>query len=169
MVKKTYKKTTTEKTSSKTLFDHIRAVTEFQDPEYFDKLTDGDKKTWSNYMMQRFLSMNPDWTEFISEMDPIIVGKQLDPKLTYLLYISMIPKSKIFLEYIKGSKSVNYHEKLVELMKKEYEISKEECIEYLNILSIIDEKNIYTTNLLQKYGINEKEISKILLNRISGT
>jgi hypothetical protein len=169
MVKKTQKKTTTEKTSSKTLFDHIRAVTEFQDPEYFDKLTDSDKKTWSNYMMQRFLSMNPDWTEFISEMDPIIVGKQLDPKLTYLLYISMIPKSKIFLKYIKGSKSVDYHEKLVELMKKEYEISKEECIEYLNILSIIDKKNIYTTNLLQKYGINEKEISKILSNQISET
>jgi hypothetical protein len=169
MVKKTQKKTTTEKTSSKTLFDHIRAVTEFQDPEYFDKLTDSDKKTWSNYMMQRFLSMNPDWTEFISEMDPIIVGKQLDPKLTYLLYISMIPKSKIFLKYIKGSKSVDYHEKLVELMKKEYEISKEECIEYLNILSIIDKKNIYTANLLQKYGINEKEISKILSNQISET
>ncbi len=39
---------------AKSLFDHIKAVTQFQDPNYWDKLEDGDKKTWSNYMVHRF-------------------------------------------------------------------------------------------------------------------
>ena len=38
---------------AKTLFDHIKAVTQFQDPKYWDKLEETDKKTWSNYMVQR--------------------------------------------------------------------------------------------------------------------
>ena len=45
------------------LFDHINAITTIQDPKYFDKLTDEDLKTWSNFMINRFLSMKPEWVE----------------------------------------------------------------------------------------------------------
>ena len=43
------------------LFDHINAITTIQDPKYFDKLGDEDLKTWSNFMINRFLSMKPEW------------------------------------------------------------------------------------------------------------
>ena len=55
---------------AKTLFDHIKAITQFQDPKYFDKLEEGDLKTWSNYMIHRFLSMNSDWIEVLAELQP---------------------------------------------------------------------------------------------------
>ena len=51
---------------AKGLFDHIKAITQYQDPKYFDKLDDEDLKSWSNYMIHRFLSMNPDWIDLIA-------------------------------------------------------------------------------------------------------
>ena len=40
---------------AKGLFDHIKAITSEQNPKYWDILEDDDKKTWSNYMVHRFL------------------------------------------------------------------------------------------------------------------
>ena len=42
---------------TKTLFDHIKQITNVQNQLYWDNITDADKKTWSNYMVHRFLSM----------------------------------------------------------------------------------------------------------------
>jgi hypothetical protein len=38
---------------AKTLFNHLTAITSEQDPNYWDKLDDGDKKTFSNYPKSR--------------------------------------------------------------------------------------------------------------------
>jgi len=46
---------------SKSLFDHIKQITNVQNPMYWESLDDGDKKTWSNYMVHRFLSMKSEW------------------------------------------------------------------------------------------------------------
>ena len=40
---------------AKGLFDHIKQITNVQDPKYWDKLEPEDKKTFSNYMVLRFL------------------------------------------------------------------------------------------------------------------
>ena len=40
-----------------TLFDHITQITNVQNPKYWDTLDESDRKTWSNYMVLRFLSM----------------------------------------------------------------------------------------------------------------
>ena len=53
---------------TKTLFDHIKQITNVQNQLYWDNLTDADKKTWSNYMVHRFLSMNMDWIELVNEL-----------------------------------------------------------------------------------------------------
>jgi hypothetical protein len=63
---------------AKSLFDHIKAITTEQNPNYWETLDDGDKKTWSNYMIHRFLSMNPDWIQVLSEIQPYT--QVLEPK-----------------------------------------------------------------------------------------
>jgi len=50
----------------KKLFDHLNAITAEQDPKYFDKLSEEDLKSWSNFMINRFLSMKPEWVELIA-------------------------------------------------------------------------------------------------------
>ena len=57
-MKKTGKKSLVKK---KSLFDHVNQITATQNPNYWDEISEEDKKTWSNYMTHRFLSMKTDW------------------------------------------------------------------------------------------------------------
>ena len=52
----------------KSLFDHIKQITDVQSPNYWDDISDDDKKSWSNYMVNRFLSMKMDWVELVNEV-----------------------------------------------------------------------------------------------------
>jgi len=71
------------------LFDHISAVTEYQDPHYWGKISDDDKKTFGNFIIQRYISMNPDWIEWISEVQPYV--KSLTNLYFYRFFSDMIP------------------------------------------------------------------------------
>ena len=51
----------------KTLFDHINHLRGKKLPNYFETLTDEDKKTFVNYMVNRFLSMDMELIEVIDE------------------------------------------------------------------------------------------------------
>ena len=107
---------------TKTLFDHIKAITQFQDPNYFDKLEEDDLKTWSNYMIHRFLSMNSNWIEVLSDLQPYT--EQLTPKQLYLnLYIGLLPKGRHYLRYVKGKKTNKYESWMVELIKEDFQCS----------------------------------------------
>jgi hypothetical protein len=55
-----------------TLFDHITQITNVQNPKYWDTLDESDRKTWSNYMVLRFLSMKYEWVETIATVQPYL-------------------------------------------------------------------------------------------------
>ena len=52
----------------KSLFDHINQITSVQNPNYWDEISEEDKKSWSNYMTHRFLSMKMEWVELVNEV-----------------------------------------------------------------------------------------------------
>lgn len=143
---------------AKTLFDHLNAITKDQDPKYFDNLSEEDKKTWSNYMVHRFLSMNFDFVDIVAEFQPLT--QTMEPKLFYLLMIGIIPKGKYYLRYIKGKSEETADEKIVELLQIEYNCSKSTAIDYYNILVNIKEGDEYIVYLKNKYGKVETEKSK---------
>ena len=60
-----------ETQKAKTFFDHLNNITAIQNPDYYDKLSDEDRKSWSNFMIHRFLSMNYDYIELIAEIQPL--------------------------------------------------------------------------------------------------
>ena len=66
----------------KSLFDHVNQVTAVQNPNYWEDISDEDKKTWSNYMVNRFLSMNTSWLELTNEVQRY----DLPPEILYKLY-----------------------------------------------------------------------------------
>ena len=82
------------------LFDHIKWITEKQTKDYWDTLNDTERKRWSNYMINRFLSMKADWISFVNEVQQYNVK----PKDLYRLYIDMLPKGKQWLRYVKRKK-----------------------------------------------------------------
>ena len=57
-----------KKPKTKSLFDHINEVRVGKNPKYFETLSDADKKTWSNYMVCRFLSMQMDFVDSINDL-----------------------------------------------------------------------------------------------------
>jgi hypothetical protein len=143
------------------LFDHINAITTIQDPKYFDKLSDEDIKTWSNFMINRFLSMKPEWVELVASLLPLT--QTLQPKEMYKLYISVIPKGKYFLKYIKGKGEDKYEQFIVDLLKKEYDCPENQAIEYLEVLYSTREGREYMKYVCEKYGIDKKQITKLKL------
>ena len=69
----------------KSLFDHINQITSVQHKTYWSKLSEEDKKTFSNFMVNRFLSMKMDWIEVVNEFQKY----NLKPKELYKLYINV--------------------------------------------------------------------------------
>ena len=145
----------------KKLFDHLNAITSEQDPKYFDKLSEEDLKSWSNFMINRFLSMKPEWVELIATLLPLT--QTLQPKEMYKLYISVIPKGKYFLKYIKGKGEDKYEEFLVELVKKDFQCSEKEANEYIEVLYSTREGRENIKYICEKYGTDKKQITKLKL------
>ena len=147
--------------AGKSLFDHIKAITNEQDPKYYDNLSEEDKKTWSNFMINRFLSMNPDWIEIIATILPLT--QTLEPKDMYKLYINVIPKGRYFLKYMKGKSAEKYEPFIIELIQKEYDCSEKQAIDYLEILYSNREGRENIKYISEKYGTDKKQITKLKL------
>jgi hypothetical protein len=146
---------------AKSLFDHIKAITTEQNPNYWETLEDGDKRTWSNYMIHRFLSMNPDWIQVLSEIQPYT--QTLEPKQLYLALIGLLPKGKYYLKYTKGKNDTKYESWLIDLLKQDFQCSKKEAEEYTEILYSTREGRENIKYICEKYGIESKQITKLKL------
>jgi hypothetical protein len=147
--------------AAKKLFDHLNAITLEQDPNYFDKLTEEDVKTWSNFMINRFLSMKPEWVELIASLLPLT--QTLRPNEMYKLYIGILPKGKQYLKYTKGKSADKYEEFLVELIKREYSVPESQAIDYIDVLYASREGRENIKYICEMYGIEKKQITKLKL------
>lgn len=139
------------------LFDHIKWITEKQTKDYWDTLNDTERKRWSNYMINRFLSMKMDWISFVNEVQQY----NLKPKDLYRLYIDILPKGRQWLKYIKRSKKMNYPKWLLEIMTRDFKISILEAKQHLDILYMTEQGKQEIRELAMKYGTEEKLLRSI--------
>jgi len=146
---------------AKTLFDHLNAITYDKNPKYWDSLEDVDKKTWSNYMIIRFLSMNPDWIETIADVQPYI--QNAPPKAMYLCLSGLLQKKKVFLKYMKPVSADKYENWIIELVAKYYEVSQLEAEGYLEILYQSTTGKLHIKEIAEAYGTDPKQITKLKL------
>jgi hypothetical protein len=143
------------------LFDHVKAITQKQDPKYWDTLEEADKKNWSTYMIFRFLSMKSDWVEIVADLQPYL--QEAPPKAVYLALIDILPKTREFLRYTKPKGEDKYEKWLVDLVALKYEVPKIEAEDYLKILYSIENGNLKIKEIAQSYGVDEKIIKKLKL------
>ena len=136
----------------KSLFDHINHITSKQTKGYWDSLNEREKKQWSNYMINRFLSMKMEWTDFVNEIQKL----KLDSNQLYVVYSNTLPKGKQFLKYIKKKKQTIYNTQVVQKVSEYFEISQSESEDYLNLLS-----KEQVRELVSKYGYTSKELKQI--------
>ena len=145
------------KIKRKNLFDHINAITSQQHSNYWDEITDEDKKSWSNYMVNRFLSMKMEWIEFVNEVQKY----PLKPKELYKVYTDILPKKRQWLKYIKGDKEMKYPKWVYETVAKHLQISIREASDAVDMYELSHGGQAELTDILIKYGKTEEEIRKI--------
>ena len=138
---------------AQSLFDHIKQITSVQDENYWDKISDADKKTWSNYMVHRFLSMKEEWIQVVNELQKYW---ELAPKNVYQFYIDIIPKGRTFLKYTKSKKKSKIEKWAMEHLVDYFQCSTREVEDYLNILT-----KEQVTTIIMKYGVEDKQLKKI--------
>lgn len=138
----------------KGLFDHLNHVREKQDPNYFINLSDADKKSWSNFMMCKLLSMQPEIIESVNEIQKY---QHLPPEHFYRICIAITPLGRGFFPFIKKKGEGSYTKELIDLLRKHFSESKRNVLEYLPMMT---KKEI--RSIVMMYGYDENETDKII-------
>jgi hypothetical protein len=145
----------------KTPFDHINAIYNNQRIDYFDTLSDVDKKTFNTYVINMGISMNPDFLPLVNEVNKY--WGQLSPRAVYLFYSQMIPKGKYFNKWVKSSKDIEYEPWLIELLVKYFEVSEAEVKTYLTHFYKTDDGRDELKSILEGLGVDAKKLKKVKL------
>ena len=144
----------------KSLFDHINQITAVQNPNYWDDISDEDKKSWSNYMTHRFLSMKMEWVELVNELQKY----NLKPKDLYKLYTNVLPKGKQWLRYTKGRNQMEHPQWLINLVAVHMKSSKKEAYDAVEMYMLTEGGMLELGEICRKYGVEPKKIEKAGLN-----
>jgi hypothetical protein len=137
-----------------TIFDHLANITWKKTP--WNTLNEASQKSFSPYLINRWLSMNPDLIEIVDMFQQYTIGP-LSKKHVYQLYLDFLPKAKMFAKYIKGKKMNKYNKDLVTVIANHYQIARIEAEQYIDLM---EQSEI--TELLKRYGKQEKEIKGLL-------
>ena len=137
-----------------TIFDWINQIN--YEKKSWDSFSEAEQKTFNTFIINRWLSMDEELIQIVNYFQKYSIGL-LEPKDTYMWYRDIIPKKKRFNKYIKGKKAMKYDSELITTICKYYETSKNECIEYIEMM---DKKQL--TSILELYGKEPKQIKKLL-------
>ena len=151
------KQKTENEVKAATIFDHLNNITAKKLP--WHALSDADKKTFSVFIINRWLSMNINYIELVNEFQKYTIG-QLTPEIVYKLYLDFLPKEKSFNKYVKGKKDSSISIDLIEFYARVYMCSTREAKSQLEIL--LRDNKPFLEELLSSYGKTDKEIKKLL-------
>ena len=122
----------------------------------WESFSESDKKDFSPYMINRWLSMDIDFIEIVNFFQKYSIGL-LKSKDVYKWYCDILPKGKRYNKYITNNKKVKYDPFLIEMMCNHFECSKVQVTEYFELIDKQELKQI-----LEMYGIDKKQIKKVL-------
>ena len=136
-----------------TIFEWINQILVHKKP--WDSFEASDQKTFSSFIINRWLSMDEEFIEVVNYFQKYAIGT-LEPREVYKFYVDVLPKGKRYNKYIKGKTSKKYEEWLTKLLCNHFECSKLQVIEYLELLDKQELKDI-----LEMYGIDKKQMKKV--------
>jgi hypothetical protein len=133
------------------LWGWLNEITLYKTP--IENISEESWDKWNSYMISRYLSMDIRYVELVNYVQTLSYENK---QQTYTIYREMIPKTKVFLKYIK-SRNKKQPATLVEYVAKHFECSLGEAEEYIDIL-----REAGTRSVLYRMGLEEKEIEKLL-------
>jgi hypothetical protein len=135
----------------KDIWGWLNEITLYKTPP--ENISEESWDKWNSYMIHRYVSMNINYVELANYVQTLPYENK---QQTYIIYREMIPKTKVFLKYIK-SRNKKQNTTLVEYVAKHFECSLGEAEEYIDIL-----REAGTRSILYRMGIEDKEIEKLL-------
>ena len=138
------------KTNQFNIFNWLKEITTKKSD--WNSFTDEQKEQFIPYMVNRFLSMSPDYIDIVNIVQKI---PYTEKERIYKVYKSLIPKKNIYLKYIKSS-TPTHPQKLLEYLATYAECSQKEANEYIPLLGKDNVKNA-----LISMNIEKKEITKL--------
>jgi len=133
------------------LFGWLNEITLYKSP--IKKFTEEDWKTFNTFMVNKYISMNPEYIEIANYLQKYSNSPK---QQIYTMYKNIIPKKKVYLKWVGGNKK-SQNTELVEKLSQYFLVSKRETEDYLDILHKSDVKNI-----LISMGEDDKNIKKLL-------
>ena len=115
--------------------------------------TQQDWDDWNSYMVNRFLSMNMSYIDIVNFVQNI---NPQNKKEIYTIYREMIPKRKIWNEYIKNQNKKDSKE-LAKVIANKLSIGSDEASSYIPILG-----KDGITEVLSDLGYEKKELKKLI-------
>ena len=136
-----------------TIFEWINQILTHKKP--WDSFNETDQKTFSPFIIHRWLSMDEEFIEVVNYFQKYAIGT-LEPREVYKWYSDFLPKGKRYNKYIKGKRDKKYDKELVDMISNHFECSKLQTKEYLGLINKEELKEI-----LEKYGLDEKKIKRL--------
>jgi hypothetical protein len=134
----------------KNVFDWVKEIS--YDKGSWSSFSNEEHELFSNFMINKIISMNPNYIELVAEIQELQIPKER----LYNFYCQTLPKQKFFNKYIKPSKAI-YSNEVLGILASFYQISTREVIDYCHIITKQD-----IIDILLQTGIQDKEIKKLL-------
>jgi hypothetical protein len=136
-----------------TIFDWVNNILVHK--KHWDDFTEDEQKKFSPFIINRWLSMDPEFVEVVNYFQKYSIGT-LEPREVYKWYADFLPRGKRFNKYIKGKKDKKYDPELISIMSGYFLCSKTEVKENL---SLIEKEEVVA--ILEKYGTDPKKIKSL--------
>jgi len=141
------------------LFDHVNHIRKVQSSDYYDKLSDADKKSFNHFMILRFLSMDRSSIDSISSIAKY--QSDIPSRNFYTLCTAVTNQSSTYFPYVK-SNSKGFTSDLLNLVSKRFEVSKSEAKEYCHLYMKDESGVIELKSICKAYGLTDKEVESIM-------
>ncbi len=144
----------------KSLSSHIKHITEVQNIDYYDTLTDEEKGNFdkSTFFIFEKLGLCMELIPILDKFKSVLKGEK--GKRLYTALIEVIPKGIYTYKQIKKGKIKRYNPIMVDLMVKEYQCSTNTAKEYIEVLEGIGKYEEELERLMGKYGVAPNGKSK---------
>ena len=137
----------------KSLASHIKQITEVQNIDYYDTLTDEEKENFdkSTFFIFEKLGLCMELIPILDKYKSVLKGEK--GKRLFTALIEIIPKGIYTYKQIKKGKIKEFNPIMVDLMVKEYDCSTNTAKEYIEVLEGIGRYDEELERLMGKYGI----------------
>ena len=113
-------------------FDHIKKL--HTKKRTWDDFNDEEKKSFNVFIINKGLSMNPNYLEIVNMVQNFTgLNQIISPKEVFNIYFNLLPSKFRFYKWIKGEKTKKDKEK-AEYLAIHFKVSTREAYDYLQIL-----------------------------------